>query len=214
MTYDDIVFEVENRLNLSSLDAQNRIGRSVNERYRWLVTSLGLETAARTTVTVNTTIGNPYLTFPNTTKLLSVFDATVTPVRVLQELTFDELRNRTTSTDPPQLYAIATMQAQSVAIFLNCIPASSYPLTADCYRLTVQLSSGSVPAFPEDFHDLLIYGAMSTELKKMEKPSLAQDNENVFQQRVSDLRMFIAKSAYLQIVQGKNSGRLRGGWGV
>jgi hypothetical protein len=38
----------------------------------------------------------------------------------------------------------------------------------------------------------------------MEKYQLAADRENKFQQRLSDMRMFIAKSGYLDIAQGKD----------
>jgi hypothetical protein len=48
---------------------------------------------------------------------------------------------------------------------------------------------------------------MAGEYRKMEKLSLMQDAEANYEKRLSDLRMWIAKSAYLDVVQGKYTTR-------
>ncbi len=65
------------------------------------------------------------------------------------------------------------------------------------------LGASDTPTFPEQFHDILVYGAMAIELDKMEKPDRQAAAEARFQGRLSELRFFIATSAYLTIYQGK-----------
>ncbi len=216
MNFTELVTEVLERLNLSSTDATARIGRVVNERYRWLASSIGMETTVRGTATANTVVGNRSLTFGpkpiGVEKLFAVYDATTTPFTVLDELSFDEMRNRQVGTDPPQRYAIQLMAATSVTILLDCTPATIYTLTADVETTLATLSGLNVPAFPESYHDALIYGAMATELEKMEKYDLAKAQEKRFEERASQLRLFIAKSAYLDFYQGKTARSGRRAW--
>lgn len=209
MTFTDIQTEIADRLNLTSAAALARIGRSINERYRWLASSIGFDTIERRTASASTVIGDRSLTFgPAPTKvqkLLSVFNPAFTPPQILNQVDFDELRNQSIGTDPPSQYAIQLMGADSVTIFLDSIPATIFSLSADVMSNLATLSGVQVPAFAEDFHDILVYGGMATELDKMEKYDLSAKKEAQFEGRLSDLRMFIAKSAYLDIIQGKKS---------
>ena len=205
MTFTDIVSEVADRLDLSSTQALARIGRSVNERYREIASSIGLQTLVRTVVSATTTVGSRSLTFTNVEKLYSVFNPAFDPVVVLEEQTFDELRNQSEGVDPPQAYAIQLMGASSVTIYLDTVPSTAYVLSADAESNMATLSGSMVPAFAEDYHNLLTYGAMATELDKMEKYDLSQKQEDRYEQRLAALRMFIAKSAYLDLYQGKTS---------
>src|SRR5438067_386533 len=169
MTFAEIQTEIGERLNLTSATAVARIGRSINERYRWLASSIGFSTIQRTTASATTSIGNRSLAFgPTPTgveKILSVYNTAYTPAMVLGEQTFDELRNSPIGTDPPQQYAIQLEGSSSVTIFLDCTPATAYALTADVLSNLATLSGTNVPAFTEDFHDILVYGGMATELE-------------------------------------------------
>ncbi len=71
--------------------------------------------------------------------------------------------------------------------------------------LTALSADSDVPLFPSSFHDLLIFGAMATELDKMEKYEFAKKQEAMYQIRLADLRYYIAKSRYLDIHQGKSA---------
>lgn len=90
-------------------------------------------------------------------------------------------------------------------------------LYADGHTTLTTLSGNQAPDFPESFHDILIFGVMADEYRKMEKFQFYQASEADFERRLSDLRMWIAKSAYKDIYQGKYTGRnLRWnqiGWG-
>ncbi len=127
--------------------------------------------------------------------------------RVLNERTFDDLRNSILTTQPPQEYAIARMGSTSVTIYLDCLPTSVFILSADIIESTTTLSGASSPVFGENFHDILVHGGKVPELLKMEKPDLADAAEEDFQRRLSELRFFIAKSAYLSIYQGASRRR-------
>lgn len=80
-------------------------------------------------------------------------------------------------------------------------------LYADGHVTVATLNGSNTPDFPESFHDVLVFGAMADEYRKMEKLQFAQTAEADFERRLSDLRMWIAKSAYLDIYQGRYSGK-------
>lgn len=212
MTFDEIVSRVCDRLNLTSTEAITRVGQFVNDRYRQVVASVGLQPSILTTAIGLTVNGSRYVSFGPTDdqggviKILAVYDATVTPERVFSEATFDTLRNALVTSWPPRRYAISNMASDTVTIFLDAeAEADDVVLTADVLSNSDTLADDSEPVFGENFHDILVFGAMSDELDKMEKPSLSDKQEKKFQARLSDLRLFIATSNYLDIVQGARS---------
>lgn len=210
MTFTDIQSRISDRLNLTSTAALTRIGQSINEAYREMASSVGIkDKIERGTASASTVVGNRDLTFgPSPTKvqkILAVYDPSISPPRLLDEFTMDELLNQVLGTDPASAYAIKLMGATSVTIHLDVIPASIYTLTADVLINLVDLSGTDVPAFAEDFHNLLIYKGMQIELEKMEKYDLAAKQEKKFQDRMGEYRLYIASSAYLKIMQGKDS---------
>ncbi len=204
MNFTEIQNKVLDRLNLTSAQATARVADSINERYRWLASSVGFNTIERQEIIANTVIGNRSLVF-SCEKILSVFNPAFTPNFVLGELSFDEMRNSFPGTDPSQTYAIQLMGASTVTIFLESIPATVYALHADAMVNLQTLSGVMVPAFAQDFHDILVYGAMATELDKMEKYDLSDKKELQFQTRLGELRLYQASSAYMDIIQGKNN---------
>ena len=193
---------VAGRLNLTSTTALSRILDSINERHRKVCSDLGVETVVLQTITATTTIGNRSLVFA-AEKLFSVFNAAFTPPMVLDEETFDYLRNAPVSTDPPQEYAIQIQGASTVTIFLGSIPATQYVLSADAEVSTVALNIGDTPLFAADYHDILTYWAMGIELDKLEKYDMAAKQEALSNDRLAELRFFLAKSQYKTIYQGK-----------
>jgi len=212
------VAEVADRCDLTSATALTRIGREVNERYRWLASSVGFSTIQLVPgVTASTTIGSRSLVFGATgtpvEKLLTVYNAAYTPPQVLGQISWDQMRNQSLSTDPPQQYAIQTMGDHTVTIYLGSTPATVYALTADVLANLTSLSGTNAPAFAEDYHNILVYGVLGSEYMRMEKPELARvyDNESdrtpgLFQTRAAQLRYYIAKSAYLDIYQARTGG--------
>lgn len=209
MTFTELVQSVAKRTNLTSETALDRIGEEINERYKWMATSIGFNTVARRVAKASTTQDSRYLTFGpgpqilGVQKVLSVFNAGYNPPLVLGEITFDQMRNQVPGTDPAQQYAFAEMGAKSVTIWLDANPGSVYELSADVLASVATLQGDDEPAFSENFHDILFYGAMAAEYDRMEKPTQASKKEKQFEDRLAELRLFIAKSAYLNIYQNR-----------
>jgi hypothetical protein len=209
MTFEEIVAEIADRLNLTSDTAITRIGRSVNERYKWLCTSMGLQTTSQGVVSATTTVGSDLLTFGpipyKVSRLESVFNPAYPRPNTLNQVSLVILRNMTAGTDPAQNYAIYETFADRWTIKLDSQASSPYELQADALISKPTLSGADVPKFPEAYHDTLVYGGMATELDKMEKPDLAQVQEARWADRNSELRLFIAKSGYMDIYQGRTA---------
>lgn len=204
MTFDTIVSEVLDKLNLTSPAATTRVGKEVNERYRRLTSSIGLETTRRVTVPADATLNSRNIIFSGIEKIISVIDRSGGSDIVLSEVTPDEVRNLTTLTGPARHYAIVRTHPNSVEIETDSIPTLTiYTLYADAHQNLSTLSGNQSPDFSESFHDILVWGAMADEYRKMEKLPLMQDAEAQYAQRLSDLRMWIAKSGFKDINPGK-----------
>jgi hypothetical protein len=204
MTFNDIVAEEAARLNLSSIDALARLGRETNIRYKRLTTSLGLVTSRRATVTATATPGSQYITITSIEKLITLSDPTVTPNRVLDVVSFEEIRtNPQSATDSPTKYAIAVMGATSVEVFLEAPAVTAFTLTADVHEIKSTLKGTDEPAFSESYHDILVEGVMSDELRKKGDLSGAGIAENMYEKRLGELKYWVAKSSWQDIVQNK-----------
>jgi len=216
MTFDEIVRDVAKRLNLTSPEAFQRIGQRVNERYRKVTSSIGMITSRRLTkdFTIDTTLPQysalPDLTFTGFEKILRITttpdDSVNSGVIVLKQLTYDEIEIIPPFPDRvPRAFAVKRMGSHEVTVRFDAYPAgTTFFLHVEGYDVADILADDAEPFLPEDFHDVLIEGAMSDELRKMEKAELAQIAEGKYEQRLSDLRMFIAKNAYQDIAQGRD----------
>lgn len=209
MTYTELVADTCERLNLTSADAFARVGRNINLRYKRLTSSIGLETSRFAQVHSTASIGNQTMTFTGVEKLINVIDKSDGSGLevILAQVTPDELHITPLKTEPPRHYAVTNLHSNSVDIRVDCIPKTNFILYADAQINVAILSGNMSPDFPESFHEILIFGAKADELKKMEKPALAQEAELEYEKRLSDLRMWIAKNAYLDIYQGRYAGK-------
>lgn len=205
MTFNEIRTEILDRLNLSSSDASTRVGRAINRKYRLVTSSIGLELSRRSTVQANVTMGVSTLIWTNTEKVVNVYDRSVSPYKRLDEVSLDELEQDLpfTAGANPTCYAIQAHSADTVTILFNRVPQTVYTLYADVYQVVADLSGTNEPAFSESFHDVIIEGVLSDELRKMEKGQLASLAQREYERILSDLRMWIAKSAIKDIYQGK-----------
>lgn len=205
-----MALHVADLVNLSSPEAIARIRRNINVRYKRVTSAIGLVTSRREELTQAVTIGNRMVTFTGIEKLDAVFRKVGTKNYPLKELTNDEMLTVNPRDEPPTSYSVFTTGPRSVTIWLDCTPATGFTLYAHGLADVSSLSNNDIPAFPESFHDTLIHGAMADEYRKMEKPGEFKQAEMQFEQRLSDLKMFIAKSAYTDIYPGKYRGR--DGW--
>lgn len=207
MTFAELVTEIQDRLNYTSSASSTRVGRLVNKVYRQIGTSIGLSTARQTNTTKVVTIGNPEVTFSGTEKILQVWtlDSDAHPT-ILDEVMYAQLREVVaTSSDAPKKWALHTTASNTVTIRLDASPETAYTLYAEVIAEVADLSGSNEPAFSESFHDIIIEGVLKDEYRKLEKIQLARESEAAYERRLSDLRMFIAKSNLLKIRQGELS---------
>jgi hypothetical protein len=208
MTFTEIVAEVMDRLNLTSSAATTRVGRAVNRIYREVGTSIGMSFSRSTAVSEVVTVTNPEVTFSGTEKILQVWTITGTKPNILDEVMLAELREvAAPSSDTPHKWAVRVTGSNFVTIRLDAVPATAYTLYAEVIAEVTTLSGSDEPAFAESFHDLIVDGVLKDEYKKLEKRQLAADSEATYQRRLSDLRMFMAKSNSMLIRQGEHSSR-------
>jgi hypothetical protein len=214
VTFTELVDEVAARLNLTSDEALTRIGRGVNDVYQEVVSTINLETSSRATTIGVTEEDSRFMTFGEDEelggiiKVLAVWDPDYQPPSgILGEISVDEMRNQPLGSWPPRNFAVYRIGNNSVTIFLDCeAPEADLELYADVLESTTTLTGEDTPAFPANFHDLIVYGAQAIELNKMEKYDMGAVMEAKYEKRLADLRYFIASSAYRRIHQGKTTG--------
>lgn len=210
MTHDEMVLEIKDRLNLTGRDVSTHISRRLNYRYRRLTASLGLDGTRRTKVSANTTIGSNELTFASIEHIENVIDERTEPYEILRSVSFDEIRASGVEgddSDDPHEWAVKSMTATGVTIVIDVMAKTAFALKADGLGTLSELSGSASPQFPVSYHYLLIDGVMADELRKRGERELARDAEMVYEKGLSDLRMFLAKSAYMDIQQNKLKNR-------
>lgn len=205
MTLNEMVSYIADQVNLTNPEAKARIARTVNVRYKRVTSSIGLIPTRREEASKAATIGDRYITFTNIEKLDVVFRKVGTKNVVLDEITDDEMLKESLVDEPATKYSIFSVAPSSVTLRLNCVPVTEFVLYAHGLADASTLSGNDSPAFPESFHDILIHGALADEYRRKEHKESAKESEMDFERRLSDLRMFIAKSAYLKIYNSKNA---------
>jgi hypothetical protein len=189
-----------NRLNLTSTDARTRIKVEINLRYREVQSGVNLSSTRRGLTTFTTASGVSTTTQSGIAKVLSVFDSTYL-MRPLREISLNTIR----SLDAPSLvqgipYEFVVQNDTHDLITLRLFPQPNvvYNLQADVLLTGTDMSSDSdEPAFPDDYHDILVQGVVADELNKLEKFREGQLFEAKFEKRLSELRYFIRKSAWI-----------------
>lgn len=205
MIVDQIITEICERLGLTSDEAKSRVFRELNSRYRRLTSSIGLEPTRRQQITGTLEAESNLLTASIAVeKILAVIDKDSGIAVTLPQVTPDEINSLTVLTDRPKHWAVGPYSTGIATALTDCVRlAGDITLYMDVITTLNTSDNTSEPNFPASFHDILIYGVMADEYRRMEKVQLAHDCEIDYERRLSDLRMFIAKSAYLDIMQGK-----------
>lgn len=206
MTFDELVAEVMERLNLTSDEAATRVGKRVNSCYKRATSSIGLKTTRYIEdIPATAAIGSRLLTFSGIEKILTVIDRSSGVDVPLDQITTDEMHLASTKQEPPKQFCIYNLGPRSVQIKVDGEAESAYVLYADGSVSLATLVGNEEPAFPESFHDILVFGALDDEYRKLEKFDLADKMEKKYEGRLSDLRMWIATSSWQDIYQGKTA---------
>jgi hypothetical protein len=209
VTANELVEYIEEDLNTPSQEAKARISHSLNMRYKQVTSAIGLIPTRRIEVEAAASPDDRFVTFADIEKLDAIFyksndvevDAKPTTLR---EVTNDEMLALPIRSEPPTKFSIYNVGPTSVTIKMDCVPVDSFILYAHGLATATTITNNDQPAFPESFHDILIHGVKADEYRRREKAGLAKESEILFQQRLSDLRMFIAKSAYLDVWRSKH----------
>lgn len=210
MTLLELKTEAAGRLNLSSAEALARLGSFINQRYRRLTSSLGLNTSRRSTKSVNTVAGTATITFAFE-KIEMVYCTVDGKRRVLKEFMYEDYLLAAVESPReglPEQYAIKSFAPETVTIALYPTPDAIVSWSADGLNTVTTLADGDTPNIPTSFQDALILGALSDELFKMEKFNLAKDFQMQYEQRASELRLHLAKSAMYSETDTVNPGGL------
>jgi len=204
VTFLELQTAVMARTNLTTTEARTRIKEFLNERYRALQTSVGLGQVRFGSGTFPTVAGTYTYSPTNLIKPLTLFIAAQN--WVIDERTMDQIRlmdPNLASTGTPRFFAVQNYGASTVTLYLWPKPDAIYTINYDgIVRGTAMVADGDIPVFPEDFHDILIFGAIADELMKMEKYDKSERMEKRMRERTGELRYFLAKSAYLGQQQG------------
>lgn len=207
MTFTELQTDIANRLNIVNTDGLTRIGTAINRHYRRITAALGIAPVVRrTTITAAATISSRYITVSGVEKVERVRDTSSGSTRVLDQVLVDDLMEIDGNTsDEPSKFAIYSMSTDSVVILTDCVAQTAYELQVDGLAALSTLSGSQEPAFPESFHDVLIEAVLADELRKKGKMSEAEASREEARRILSDLRMHIAKSGYLQLTQGERA---------
>ena len=211
MTFDELILEIADSVNLTSDDAKARVARKLNLRYRQVTTAIGLVPSRRTRVSKSASVGVRELIFAGIEKIDAVIDTSSGKDKTLRELSHDEMIEKTLRSEPPKHYEILSFTPTTVTIKMDCTPVTTFSLSADGVASVTMLAGTDSPQFPESFHDILIHGVLADEYHKQEKPELSDSSELSFVRRLSDLKMYVAKSAYIDLYPGKLAPR-EGWW--
>jgi hypothetical protein len=209
MSFDEIVTEITAHLNLTSSEATTRVGREVNWYYRSVTTSCNLDTARRKTISSDTVSGTHEVTFFNCEKIEAIYDTATDNPRLLIEATYDELRMFRPQIvgGNPWRYAIKSTEDNNIIVYLDREMSAVHTLEADVWRRVDTLQDNESPSFPESFDDVLIHAVIALEYRKMQKGPEAKVAEDMYQKRLSELRQFLVKSAYIRVQQNQKGSR-------
>ena len=201
MTFLEIQDAVMDSLNLTSDDARERVKNTINRKYREVQSSVRMDLTRRTTVSGQTASGVSTMVVSGA-KIFDVYDKDNLKT-TLGQVSLTQLRNMDAPQEVvgiPYIWAEANRVAESTTIELFPQPTAANWLYFDVLDNATDLSDDAdEPTFPADFHDILVEAARYEELRKMDKMMpLAQESFGRFKERMSDLRYFLAKSAYLK----------------
>lgn len=195
MTFNAIKQHIKDYCLLTSADADTRVGAAINRHYRRITATLGLDVTRFVTRSASMTVGVSTVSFTELETIDRILDTTdSTAIRLLQEVSIHEIRSTQPGDSEPSRWAVQSVDADGVTVRFDTVPQSAYSLQADGRSTLSDLSGNDEPAFPESFHDLLVWSVISEELLKKEKAQLASVYEQKANALLSELRFFIADS--------------------
>ncbi|MGE3341498.1 MAG: hypothetical protein AB7J46_06415 [Candidatus Altimarinota bacterium] len=213
MTFNEIKTMIKGRAGLTSTDADTRVGTLINVHHSDITAALGMSASRRAKVSGSTTVGSNEVTFTGLEHIDVVAKESVTPYRILDFVPYEEivaLHPETRSSINPSLYGIKSMNADGITIAMDVNTPSVFTMKATGLALGTDLSGTLEPAYPASFHWILVERVLVDEWMRMEKADLAQISQMRADRGLSDLKMFMAKNAFLDVQQGGSVSRRDG----
>lgn len=200
MTFDEIVTEVCENLNLTDPVAVARVGRRVNRRYRRVTTRLGMVTARRLSFSFTVVP----LTRDQTISGEKVLSIKIPAARdPLRKISFAEMTERMPTTGNPTCWATVNNLAVTEVVRFDSTMDAGLDLDVEVETTGTTLAGAQVPAFPESWHDILVFGATADELTKKEKILLAKAKEDQYDRGLSELVLHLAANGWQDQVSGQ-----------
>jgi hypothetical protein len=212
LTFQEIATDILDTLNLTSDEAATRVLRTLHRKYKEVTSAIGLIPSRRTRVSQAATIGNRDITFASIEKIDSVFRIVGTKVYRLDEITNEEMLEKSLVSEPATKFCIRSMTGTSVTVRVNVTPTTTFTLYAEGLTVQGRIAPDDTPAFPESFHDILIYGVLAEEYRRKEQKEFFLSAKSDYDTRLSDLKFFIAKTAYMTVYEGKDNQESLGWW--
>src|SRR5574341_262603 len=196
MTFSEIKTAIKDQCNLTSTDADTRIGKSVNRYYRRVTSSLGLDATRQVTRSQTTTNGVQTVTFTSIESIDFVVDTTDSnAIRALEKCSFEEVKTTQPGTGQATKWAIQSVTATTVTIILDTLPQTTYTLQASGTATLSDLTSSDVPVIAESYHDILTFAVIAEELRKKEKINLAESFRADAERLLAEYRFELAEQA-------------------
>jgi hypothetical protein len=187
----------------------------INEAYREVLSLPGMERLRRSTTTFDSVAGTAAYTITSTARVLRVWE--VTNDRRLEELSIDQYRTIEPDTSsnqgtPSHFVWLGVTAVSSHNLALWPTPASAITYTVEILSVLTDLAdSAAEPKLPLDFHDVLIYGALSREYEKLDDGRMVAAEQR-YRKRIKDLQFWLAETdTGTQARQGERS-MFNGGW--
>lgn len=211
MTFTDLRGAVCDYCNLTSSDAQARVGKAINRHYRRITASLGLDAARFVTRSASMTVGVATVTFSEIEKIDRILDTTdSTAIRLIPEVSVHHLRTIQPGASQPCQWAYQNADADSVTVLFDTVPQTAYSLQADGWTTLADLTGSAEPVFPESYHDILVWFVISEELLKKEKEKLAAAYHTKATNLLSELRFFLADTHTRDLIQNNAAAAVLG----
>lgn len=210
-------------LNLTSSEAQYRVGIHLNLRYKQVLSELGMNDFTRVMPEVELAAGTQLQEYadedPIIERIVNIFrqdDGPTGRYIPLTQITYDEMQEKPPTTDVPRFWCRKRQSALSTIFMIDSTIPDGQNVFIEGEEHASELADDAEPAFSESYQDILIFGAKADEYRKQKDAAslqLAQQFEgsserpdstpNSFWGRMAKLKLKQALMAYGDIYQGK-----------
>lgn len=198
-----MVTDICGRMNLVSDDAIARVGQELNDHYRRVTATVGLEPLRYVTRTAQTQLTSDTVTFTGIEKIDRVFERDADGViHTLKPVPVAQLRQSRELQGNRYCYCILHQVADSITIQLPGLALAITDLYADGWSTLADMTGSDKPAIPESFHNIIVNNTLGDECLRKEKTELADRFYAMADTGLKELRFHIADAPPIDWRQG------------